>query len=244
MRTAFLSDIHSNLEALDAVLVDARDDVSAWVVLGDIVGYNADPAEVIARLMSLPNATLLAGNHDLAATGRFDVSIFNSVAAAAIRWTADTLPADARAVLDGLEPRGRIDIGTIVHGSVVDPAIEYVSNVEVARRSFDAEDFTTCFFGHTHMPTCFVCDDAGRVEGTVLSEGAPVKIEPGARFMLNPGSVGQPRDGDPRASYLVYDDVENTAVVHRVAYDIATTQTKIRDAGLPKVLADRLEIGR
>src|SRR5687768_13138674 len=123
MRVAFLSDVHSNLEALEAVLSDARDkDAGSYVVLGDIVGYNANPNEVIARLTELPQVALLAGNHDLAATGRFDVSIFNSMAAAAIRWTTDVLTDEARGVLDALKPRADNEHGVLVHGSVVDPA--------------------------------------------------------------------------------------------------------------------------
>lgn len=244
MRAAFLSDVHSNLEALDAVLEHAREQGAvAYVVLGDIVGYNADPDGVIARLMSLPNLTLLAGNHDLAVTGRFDVGIFNRIAADAISWTGEVLSPEARGVLEGLEPRAEATQGLLVHGSVVDPAIEYVVNTDVARRSFDAEDFALCFFGHTHVPTCFSAN-GGEVNGTILQDGVAQPLGEGARFMLNPGSVGQPRDGDPRASYMIYDDAERVVVVHRVTYDLERTQRKVLDAGLHPFLAERLASGR
>jgi predicted phosphodiesterase len=243
MRIAVLSDIHSNIEALDAVLASehARA-VDATFVLGDLVGYNADPDAVVERLLALPNATLLAGNHDLAATGRFDASWFNHAAEAAIRWTSGVIAESTRALLGELQPSAENAVAMLVHGSVRDPAVEYVTNTDVARQSFDAADFGVCFFGHTHLPTAFVERDG--VEGVVLADGQPVVVPEGARAMLNPGSVGQPRDGDPRASFLVYDDAARTAVVHRVAYDIERTQTKIRAAGLPPALAERLGVGR
>ena len=245
MRIAILSDVHSNLEALDAVLARAAEaGASSTLVLGDIVGYNADPREVVERLVSLPNVTLLAGNHDLAATDRFDVTWFNSVAAAAIRWTAQALGPDALQVLRGLVPRVETAEALLVHGSVRDPAAEYVVNAADAQASFDAEEFSLCFFGHTHLPASFVADGSGNIVGRPLSDGETVSLEPGSRVMLNPGSVGQPRDSDPRASFMIYDTDEASAVVHRVAYDLATTQLKIRAVGLPDVLADRLAVGR
>ena len=246
MRIAILSDIHSNLEALDAVLRRARDaGATATFVLGDIVGYGADPDAVVARLAEQPTSTLIAGNHDLAATGRFDTEWFNPVAAEAIRWTEAEMDASTQTFLAGLEPRGDSAEGLLVHGSVVDPAAEYVANVEAARESFAAGAFERCFFGHTHLPTLFV-DEDGRIDGYALHDGAPVTLarNGASRFMVNPGSVGQPRDGDPRASMMIYDSGDRTAVVHRVPYDIEGAASKIRRAGLPAVLADRLAVGR
>jgi predicted phosphodiesterase len=246
VRIAILSDIHSNLEALDAVLARARDEgATATFVLGDIVGYGADPDAVVARLAEQPSATVIAGNHDLAATGRFDATWFNTVAADAIRWTESTMDPATRAFLSGLEPRGDSSEGLLVHGSVVDPAAEYVVNVEAARASFDAAPFACCFFGHTHLPTLFA-DDDGRIDGFALHDGASVSLSANGttRYMINPGSVGQPRDGDPRASMMIYDSDERTAVVYRVPYDIEAAASKIRDAGLPGMLADRLSLGR
>lgn len=245
MRIVILSDIHSNLEALDAVLQRARDErAEATYVLGDIVGYGADPNAVVARLAEQPSAVLIAGNHDLAATGRFDTKWFNGVAAEAIEWTESVMDPDARAFLSGLEPRRDAAEGLLVHGSVVDPAAEYVLNLDIARASFEAAEFGHCFFGHTHLPMLFV-DEGGRIDGHTLHDGAGVSLESngGKRFMINPGSVGQPRDGDPRASMMMYDTADHTAVVCRVPYAIDRAASKIRDAGLPAVLADRLAIG-
>lgn len=245
MRIVVLSDIHSNLEALDAVLERARDErAEATYVLGDIVGYGADPNAVIERLAEQPSPVLIAGNHDLAATGRFDTEWFNRVAAEAITWTESVLDPEARAFLEKLEPRHDAAEGLLVHGSVVDPAAEYVLNLDAARASFQAGEFGYCFFGHTHLPTLFV-DEGGRIDGHALHDGAGVSLERngGKRFMVNPGSVGQPRDGDPRASMMIYDTADRSAVVHRVTYAIERAASKIREAGLPAMLADRLSIG-
>ena len=244
MRIAVLSDVHSNLEALDAVLasVDDAGPDEMWV-LGDIVGYGADPAAVVEQLRAR-GARLLAGNHDLAAVDRFDARWFNSVAALAIRWTAEAMNDEALAVLRRLEPRvGGDGSPLLVHGSVVDPVAEYVTNERTAVASFEAEPFKLCFFGHTHLPMIF-SNTQGRVDQDTLTDGDVVSLTPGARYMVNPGSVGQPRDRDPRASWLLYDADAVTVRVNRVGYDIARAQEKIRAAGLPEVLADRLAVGR
>jgi predicted phosphodiesterase len=246
VRIAVISDIHSNLEALGAVLDRAEEErAEATYVLGDIVGYGADPDAVVARLAEQPSAVCIAGNHDLAATGRFDTGWFNSIATDAIEWTTSVMNDDTRAFLSNLEPRGDAAEGLLVHGSVVDPAAEYVMNVASARASFGAGDFVRCFFGHTHLPTVFV-DDGGRIDGHALRDGDPVSLAANGskRFMVNPGSVGQPRDGDPRASMMILDTERATAVVHRVPYAIDSAAAKIRDAGLPPALADRLAFGR
>lgn len=243
MRVAVLSDLHANLEALEAVLEDARArDATAFLVLGDIVGYGADPQAVLDGVRSLPGATLIAGNHDLAAVGRFDVSLFNSVAATAIRWTAGQLDDATRAELGTWEPRATTPEALLVHGSVRDPAAEYIVNETRAAASFAADDFALCFFGHTHLPVLYAQVD-GRVAGRMLADDEEIAL-PEGRTLLNPGSVGQPRDGDPRASYLLFDPEARTARVRRVAYDIAGAQRKIRAAGLPDVLAERLAEGR
>jgi len=246
VRIAVISDIHSNLEALDRVLARAAEaGVGATYVLGDIVGYGADPDAVVARLAEQPSAVYIAGNHDLAATGRFDTDWFNAIATDAIEWTMSVIGDDARSFLSKLEPRGDAAEGLLVHGSVVDPAAEYVLNVEAARASFGAAEFARCFFGHTHLPTIFV-EEGGRIDGFALRDGNPVSLAANGskRFMLNPGSVGQPRDGDPRASMMILDTDEGSAVVHRVPYEIETAAAKIRRAGLPVALAERLAFGR
>jgi len=243
VRIAVLSDVHSNLEALEAVLEHTGGRADTFYVLGDIVGYGADPQAVVDRLDAL-GGTLIAGNHDLAATDRFDTQWFNRVAATAIRWTVEALDDGGRAVLQALEPRRESLAGLLVHGSVVDPAAEYVVNTGDAAVSFEADPFEICFFGHTHLPVVFWTDGGTHVNRRGLVDARALQLEPGTRYMLNPGSVGQPRDGDPRASYMLFDTEGRAATVHRVEYAIQTAQRKIRDAGLPEVLADRLAVGR
>lgn len=242
---AVISDIHSNAEALSAVLdAISSAEVDELYVLGDIVGYGADPDAVVTTVASIERATVLAGNHDLAATGRFDARWFNDHARAAIEWTASSMTAGTASTLAALEPRGQGACGLCVHGSVVDPAAEYVVNADDADASFASEDFERCFFGHTHLPTAFVRDAGGVVTGFALHDGQRFTIPEGHRAMLNPGSVGQPRDGDPRASYMLYEPSDASATVRRVAYDVPAAQAKIRAAGLPEILADRLAAGR
>lgn len=245
MRLAVLSDLHANLEALDAVLERLGSErVDSTYVLGDIVGYGADPDAVVERVTSIPDVVLISGNHDLAACGRFDTEWFNDKARAAIEWTSRTMDPSALDRLAALEPVLDTAEGLCVHGSVAEPATEYVVKDADARKSFEAGNFTRCFFGHTHLPTMFVREPDGRVHGSVLRDGREVSIDGDARVMLNPGSVGQPRDGDPRASFMVVDTGTARAVVHRVEYDVARAQRKIRAAGLPDPLADRLARGR
>jgi diadenosine tetraphosphatase ApaH/serine/threonine PP2A family protein phosphatase len=241
MRVAILSDVHSNLEALLTV----RDHVGrlgadeVWV-LGDLVGYGADPAAVLDAVNEM-GTRVLCGNHDLAAVDRFDVSWFNEAAADALRWTRTHLGESGRDYLRALEPR--LDDGALlVHGSVRDPVAEYVVDVMSAAASFREAEFELCFFGHTHLPSAFRLEGE-RVTGSMLEEGEAVPLRSGARYLLNPGSVGQPRDGDPRASFMIYDDDAAEAVVYRVAYPVERAQEKIVAAGLPPWLADRLSVG-
>jgi predicted phosphodiesterase len=241
VRIAILSDLHSNLEALDAVLAAADDHgCERILVLGDIVGYGADPDAVIARLRE-HDAITIAGNHDLAATGGFDVRWFNASAAAAIDWTKDVMTPESAAFLSSLHPTRETEHGLLVHGSVRDPVAEYLLSADEAAVSFELAHFPVAFFGHTHLPTVFRRAPDGHVRGWVLSEGEEVPLSPAERYMLNPGSVGQPRDRDPRAAFMVYGD--GRAVGHRVEYPIERAAAKIRDAGLPDWLADRLSLG-
>src|SRR5260221_473940 len=170
MRTAFLSDVHANLEALDAVLSHARAD--RFVVLGDLIGYNADPNAVLGMLGDA-GAFLLAGNHDLAATGRFDVGWFNEVAAAAIAWTRAELDRSVAARLTVLEPMAREGDNVFVHGSVRDPAAEYIRTPDLAAASFAAEEFDVGFFGHTHVPMAYVQGNGGGQEMEVFQCDTP-----------------------------------------------------------------------
>jgi predicted phosphodiesterase len=241
MRTAVLSDIHSNLEALDAVLAAADEaGCERVVVLGDIVGYGADPDAVIARLAER-DAIAIAGNHDLAATGAFDVSWFNEVAAAAIAWTASIIAPETKSYLDALSPRRDTPSALLVHGSVRDPVAEYLLHVPDAEASFALDAFPLAFFGHTHLPTVFRATEEGTVNGWVLEDDMDLAFAPGERYMVNPGSVGQPRDRDPRAAFMIWED--GRVMGRRVAYPIETAARKIRDAGLPHWLAERLALG-
>ncbi len=239
MRTAVLSDVHSNLEALRAVLEDSPYD--RILVLGDLVGYNADPDAVLTELRDA-GATLIAGNHDLAVAGRFDVQWFNDVAASVVRWTAERLDPRLLDHLSTLEPIAWSEGQLLVHGSVCEPATEYLRDTGSAAASFAAAEFELCLHGHTHIPAAFESRGGKVVELEVEGDRSSIEFVPGRRYLLNPGSVGQPRDGDRRASYLIIED--GRAEWRRVEYDVATTMRKVRDAGLPEVLAARLEVGR
>ena len=239
MRVAVLSDIHSNAPALEAVLEAVAPYDRVWV-LGDIVGYGPDPDAVVERLRS-EEAVAVAGNHDAAAVGRLSMGTFNEVARTAAEWTADTMSDDTREWLGSLPDR-RTEAGfTLVHGSPRDPLWEYVFSVSVARASFAALETDRCLVGHTHHQLTFRLDD-GDVEGLQASDGARLMLDE-RPCILNPGSVGQPRDRDPRACAMTIDLESGQVDWLRVEYPVATTQQAIRDRGLPRALADRLGLG-
>ena len=246
MRSLIVSDIHSNLEAFDAVLADAQSNGGydeVWF-LGDLVGYGADPGPCIARLRGLPNLSI-AGNHDHAATGKLNPDLFNGAARAAALWTADQLTAAEREYLIGLPEVRNVGTFTHVHGSLRDPVMEYLISEPAAVATFALLETPFCLVGHSHYPLVWTEFEHGAgVE--LLDETAPIALTRDQRVIVNPGSVGQPRDGDWRASYLLYDSEVGDAGelrYHRVEYDIATAQRKIREAGLPGSLADRLSRG-
>ncbi len=243
MEIVVLSDIHANIEALEAVLEHAGGWDELWF-LGDAVGYGPDPEACVTRLTSLEPKVWLAGNHDHAALGIIDTSEFNPEAKRAAEWTSEQLSEVSRASLEAAKPR--IEVAehgaTLVHGSPRQPIREYILNASTAAENFDSFETELCLFGHTHLPVVYqeAFDGTLRV---VLEPGAPISIEPGARWMVNPGSVGQPRDGDPRASYMRFDSETRSFTLHRVDYPITITQAKILAAGLPPRLAARLEYG-
>jgi predicted phosphodiesterase len=240
MRIAVLSDIHANLAALEAVRADLPPVDEIWV-LGDIVGYGPQPNEVIRVLQELGARSVL-GNHDAAAIGSITAEDFNTDARAAIEWTATQLDANARTYLATLpETRVSGDL-TAVHGSPRDPIWEYITSPAVAAANVGSFETWLCAFGHTHLPIIFRADDT-RVEMLPAIPGDPIRLD-ARRALLNPGSVGQPRDGIPASAYLVLDDRAATAEFHRVAYDIARTQALMRDLGLPSRLSERLTWGR
>lgn len=245
MRYAILSDIHSNLEALQAVLehLRAQGGADALWCLGDIVGYGPDPEECLRVLREL-EALTIAGNHDWAATGDVDTSYFNPDAASAAHWTAAQLTAESLEYLKTLPLTLRQEPFTLVHGSPRDPIWEYVVSQSIAQANFPLFNTPYCLVGHSHVPLVFRLESAsGRATLMELPQEAPLKM--GAeRLIINPGGVGQPRDGDPRASYAVYASKEMAIYHFRVPYDIATTQQKMRRLGLPPRLAQRLSYGR
>ncbi len=239
MRIAVLSDIHANLPALDAVLA-ALGDVDAVWHLGDVVGYGPHPDEVVARLRGI-GAVGVHGNHDEAAVGRLDVTYFNPAARWAVEWTDRRISAATRAWLEGLPERLEIDQVTLVHGSPRDPTWEYITTTPAARANLAAFATSCCLHGHTHIPVAWR-DDDGHVELVRPSDGSELALD-ARRVLLNPGSVGQPRDGDPRASALVLDTEARRATWRRVGYPIGEVQADIRAAGLPAWLAERLATG-
>lgn len=243
MRVAVLSDIHSNIEALDAVLADAEaQGTQAFLSLGDIVGYGADPSVVTARLRDM-NAVSVAGNHDLVACGKMGVEDFNPVAARAALWQATQLNPDEIAYLDAL-PLVRVERGiTLVHGSLRAPEWEYLLDEEAALAHFELQTTPVSMVGHSHLQFAarLIADGDVRFHDARHDETIELGSEP---LILNPGSVGQPRDGDPRAGYLLYDEDAGTVAWRRVEYDIAAAQRKIIDAGLDRFLAERLAVGK
>jgi diadenosine tetraphosphatase ApaH/serine/threonine PP2A family protein phosphatase len=239
MRIAVLSDIHANLLALDAVLAHAGTVDAVWH-LGDVVGYGPDPDGVVDRLRAI-GAQGVRGNHDAAACGGPEIDWFNPDARRAMEWTRETITDATRAWLEGLPERATIGGCELVHGSPREPLWEYVTSTGVARDNLALLEGPIGLHGHTHMPVAWVAED-GRVE---LVRGRPdssLELQ-GRRALINPGSVGQPRDGDPDAGYAILDPEAGRVSWHRVAYDIAAVQEQMRAAGLPGALRSRLSVG-
>jgi predicted phosphodiesterase len=246
LRAAVLSDVHANLPALEAVLA-ATDEAGVDEVwcLGDVVGYGARP-DACARLVEERCSICLVGNHDLAVLGRLDVATFSEHAAAAVYWTRGEATESTLEFLRGLEPSGsRHGVG-LFHASPRDPVWEYVLSLDQAEEALDAQPERVGLIGHSHVSLFFVRPEGSRREqaqGAQAGEGAELGVERGT-WLLNPGSVGQPRDGDPRAAWLELDTERWTAHYHRAPYDIAAAAEAILAAGLPSGLAERLGAGR
>ncbi len=246
MRYLILSDIHANLEALETVLsASPPDSYDRLIVLGDLVGYGADPNAVVDRVRALDPLAVIRGNHDKAACGLDDGSSFNQIARFAAAWTGDTLRPENRQYLHDL-PSGPVMIDEhveICHGSPFDED-HYIFDGNDARRALDASERALCLFGHTHLPVIF-CHEAGQLSGVIPEDPHhELRLRNGVRFLVNVGSVGQPRDGDPRAAYATYDSAGPVLVLHRTPYPVEAAQRKIVAAGLPQTLANRLAIGR
>lgn len=239
MRIALLSDVHSNLPALDAVLAAAGPVDAVWQ-LGDVVGYGPEPDAVVARLREV-GAIGVRGNHDAAACGGSEIDWFNPDARRAMEWTRSTIADDTLAWLTAL-PERRTEAGCdLVHGSPREPLWEYVTSVGVARDNLRLLTQTIGLHGHTHIPVAWV-EDRGRVELVRGRPGKPLELG-GRTALVNPGSVGQPRDGDPDASFAILDPDAGTVEWHRTPYDVRAVQSAMRAAGLPASLASRLAAG-
>ncbi len=241
MRVAVVSDIHSNLHALEAVLtaIDAEAPDELWC-LGDIVGYGARPNECCAAIAERADVCL-AGNHDLAVRGTIDLAEFGGEAGVAARWTRDVLEPGAQELLDRLEPQGAAHGVALYHGSARDPIWEYVLSDEAAFVTIALADAPLVLVGHSHV-ALQIALSGEEINGGAAPDGTELELD-GAQALLNPGSVGQPRDNDPRAAYLLLDLDAQRASFRRVEYDVARTQQEMREAGLPELLAARLELG-
>ena len=239
MRTLVVSDIHSNLVALEAVLDDAQaggyDRV--WC-LGDTVGYGPEPVACIQRLQDLGTIAIL-GNHDAGAIGILGLEKFNDLAAWACRWTSTQLTPEARQFLAGLPLTTTEYPVTLVHGAPRDPLWEYLLSEPQAAAAWEAVPTPVVLVGHSHIP--FVCREGGGLYRAADGDQVPLA---GERLVINPGSVGQPRDGDSRVAYAVYDDTHPAHIeLHRVSYDIGATQRRMEELGLPRPLSARLAVG-
>ena len=240
MRTLIVSDIHSNLAALEAVLADAqaRDGFQRVWCLGDIVGYGPEPVACVERLREL-DAVAVMGNHDAGAVGAVGLETFNPLAAMACRWTAGALTANARDLLRALPKTATEGVFALVHGSPQDPMWEYLVSYPQAQEAWRSVDSQGLLVGHSHLP--FVCVEGEGMRRVVGEDRHPMKE---ARVVINPGSVGQPRDGDPRAAYAVYDDASGEVKLRRTSYNIGVTQRRMKELGLPEPLIARLAVGR
>ena len=240
MRFAILSDIYSNLEAFDAVLADARArGCTQFVCLGDVVGYNANPHECVERVREM-DCPVVKGNHDEQASLIESSRDFNELAEHAIEWTRDNLTEEDKEWLRGMRFQRQVRDFTIVHATLDTPAQwGYVFNNLDAAASFTYQHTAVCFFGHTHVPMAFIRD-----EGIKRVRIEQLRIDMTKKYFINTGSVGQPRDADWRAAYCIYHLDKNVVEQRRVKYDLATAQKKIIKASLPRLLAERLAIGR
>ena len=243
MKYAVVGDIHSNWDAFDAVLKDMDgEDVGARVCVGDIVGYGAEPGKCL-RAVRDGAFTCVVGNHDLAVIARLDVNYFNSHARAAVLWTRQHLSVAHAEFLGALEFSAVIADLTVAHGTVHSPEeFGYIETVFAAQVSFHAMSTKIAFLGHSHVPIAFL-ENEGQ-DSVTYTQSSEVDLRHAPKAIINVGSVGQPRDDDPRACYAVYNSDTQTVTLKRIEYDIESAQAKIRKAGLPDVLAARLALGR
>lgn len=240
MKYAILGDIHSNWEALTAVLADAQtQNVTHYACVGDVVGYNANPVECLEKIREL-NGLMVRGNHDHYCSHDDDLNGFHPLAADAVDWTRRQLRPEQREYLKAQRLVRQVEGFTLVHSTLDTPEMwGYVFDKLEAEANFNYQTTAVCFFGHTHVPLAF--EKAGVVRGGLYSK---LRIMVGRKYFINVGSVGQPRDGDPRSAYVVYDLINNVVELRRVPYDFTITQKKIHAVGLPGRVAARLAVGR
>ena len=244
VRYLILSDIHANLDALQAVLAAAAHEWDRVLVLGDLVGYGGEPNGVIERVRALDPAAVIRGNHDKAACGLDDGENFNQIARFAASWTQQQLTADNRDYLRAL-PQGPTIIDErleICHGAPFDED-HYIFDAVDAQRALETARRPVCLFGHTHLPVIFAATGLQLAADIPDDDLRTIELQDDTRYLINPGSVGQPRDGDARAAFAFYDP-DGTIEFRRVEYNVAAAQRHISAAGLPQSLANRLAIGR
>lgn len=241
MRVLIISDIHANLAAFQAVLDDAAGQWDIIWCLGDLVGYGPDPNECVALLREHEHISL-CGNHDWAVLDKLDIQNFNREAQTAIRWTQQAISSDTHDYLDGLEPSLVEPPFTLAHASPRQPVWEYILDPYTAATNFDYFDTPYCLVGHTHVPVIFEEGEDEQVAFRKPDYGTQLKLN-AHRLIINPGSVGQPRDSDPRAAYALLNTDEATWQHRRVVYPVAVTQDKMRQYGIPTRLIKRLEFG-
>ena len=241
MRVLIISDIHANLTALDAVIHEVGEVDNVWC-LGDIVGYGPDPNECVDRVRELPDLVCLLGNHDAAVLGQINVDSFNPEAKFSIQWMQHNLSAENLAFLADLPTTYTNDHVTLAHGSPRSPVFEYILDNYLATENFAYFSTPFCFVGHTHLPAQFsMTDENVLAKLTIPRPNVEITLQP--RTIINPGSVGQPRDRDPRAAYAIFDTETFTWDFRRVPYEIGDVQARMQEAGLPEKHIQRLVIG-
>lgn len=241
MAILVLTDIHANFVALQAVLEHAGAVDGLWC-LGDTVGYGPEPNECMA-MMRERAGKLLVGNHDLGCLGTISLDKFNREARIANEWNGSQLTPENRECLMGLSPLEQVDeIVTLAHASPRDPVWEYVLDEDTALGSFEHFDTQVCFVGHTHQPAIYQLHP-DRISYRVPHDGMVLRLNPDCRYIINPGSVGQPRDGDSRAGWALYNPQKTTVTFRRSPYNIRRTQQLMKDVGLPEILGMRLSFG-
>jgi len=246
MRYCIISDIHANLPALNAVINHSQTQkIDEYICLGDIVGYGPQPTECLNLVKSL-TANICAGNHDYAAVKKIETDDFNKYALESIEWTTGILSETDKLFLSNRLAE-KISVGGFegVHGALTNPVSDYMVNIWIAVANFKLMSANLCFNGHTHIPLIFSMNSETKETDTIrMPISGKIYLESSVKYIINAGSVGQPRDNDPRSSYLVFDNAELSVEYYRVEYDINSVQLKMRDVGLPDFLITRLALGK